>query len=442
MQESFDFGSRSPRNSAAGDAPAGPVTLSVGALNTLVREMLEARVPPLWVEGEISGWKRYASGHCYFCLRDSDAQINAVMFRSDAQRLPIEPEGGMHVRAFGSVSLYEKRGDYQLVVRRIEATGDGGLWRLAFERLRERLAAEGMLDPARKRDLPRYPRTVGIVTSPVGAALQDILHIVERRAPWTRIVLSPARVQGEGAAQDIARALRLLYASGAADVIIVGRGGGSVEDLWAFNEEPVARAILESPVPTISAVGHETDITIADLVADLRAPTPSAAAEHAVPDGAALRDELRLHRTRLARALRRYAADRRERIEWAGERLEVRVRRIVEGRRSQVDIAGERLERRVRRIVDARRAVLARLAAQVDALSPLQALARGYAVPLSDDGRVLRRRAEFLPGRPFLLRVADGAVPCRAVDDAAGAGDGQGQPGRPPEAGGHGNANA
>jgi exodeoxyribonuclease VII large subunit len=416
MQESFDFGSRKTRSTTPPDAPAEPPIVSVGALNALVRELLEARVPPLWVEGEISGWKRYGSGHCYFCLRDSDAQVSAVMFRADAQRLPIQPEEGMHVRAFGTVSLYEKRGDFQLVVRRLEATGDGGLWRLAFERLRDRLAAEGLLDPARRRPLPAFPRTVGIVTSPVGAALQDILHIVERRAPWTRVLLSPARVQGEGAAADIARALRLLYASGLADVIIVGRGGGSVEDLWAFNEEPVARAILESPVPVISAVGHETDVTIADLVADLRAPTPSAAAEHAVPDGAVLREELGVHRLRLGRALRRYAADRRERIEWAAERLEQRMRRLAESRQRQLDVAGERLERRIRRLLDARAAELGRLAGQVQALSPLQALARGFAVPLDEDGRVLRRRAEFAPGRRFSLRVADGTVACRSEE--------------------------
>jgi exodeoxyribonuclease VII large subunit len=420
MQESFDFGSRNRRTTTSREAPTEPAVLSVGALNALARELLEAAIAPLWVEGEVTGWKRYASGHCYFCLRDSDAQVSAVMFRADAQRLPIQPEEGMHVRAFGSVSLYEKRGDYQLIVRRMEATGDGGLWRLAFERLRDRLAAEGMLDPARKRSLPRFPRTVGVVTSPVGAVLQDILQIVERRAPWTRIVLSPARVQGEGAAADVARALRRLYASGAADVIIVGRGGGSMEDLWAFNEEVVARAILEAPVPVISAVGHETDVTIADLVADLRAPTPSAAAEHAVPDGAALRDELRLHRVRLGRALRRYASDRRARLDRAAEQLEVRVRRIAEARRRAVDLAGERLERRMRRVAEARRVEIARLAAQVEALSPLHALARGFAVPLDEHSRVLRRRADFSPGRPFRLRLADGTVPCRVADETDG----------------------
>src|SRR5690606_22253835 len=240
--------------------------------------MLEARIPPLWVEGEISGWKRHSSGHAYFCLRDVNAQIDGVMFRSDVQRLPIEPEQGMHVRAFGTVTLYGKRGDYQFVARRPEATADGGPWRPAFERLRKRLQREGLLDRSRKRPLPRHPRAGGVVTSPVGAALHDILHVIERRAPWTRVILSPARVQGEGAAFEIARAIALFErARVSIDVLIVGRGGGSTEDLWAFNEEPVARAIAASPVPVISAVGHEVDVTIADLVADLRAPTPSAA---------------------------------------------------------------------------------------------------------------------------------------------------------------------
>jgi exodeoxyribonuclease VII large subunit len=420
MQESFDFGSRAQRRTAR-ETPAEPITVSVGALNAMVRELLEARVPPLWVEGEITGWKRYASGHCYFCLRDGDAQISAVMFRSDAQRLPTQPEEGMRVRAFGSVSLYERRGDYQLLVRRIDATGGDGLWRLAFERLRTKLEQEGLLDAARKRALPLYPRTVGIVTSPSGAALHDILHVLARRAPWTRVVLSPARVQGEGAAADIARALRLFDAaeSGAADVIIVGRGGGSVEDLWAFNEEPVARAIAASRTPVISAVGHEVDVTIADLVADLRAPTPSAAAEHAVPDGALLRDELAATRARLARALRRYAALRRERFESAGGRLAPSMQRIVLTHRHRGAVLGDGLERNMRRMLAARRGTVAQLAGTLEALSPLQALARGFAVPLDAGSRILRRQADFQPGRPFRLRVVDGTIDCRV----AGGGD-------------------
>ena len=410
MQESFDFDAPPP-------PPRGreaPITLSVAALNARVRAMLEARVPPLWVEGEISGWKRHASGHRYFCLRDADAQISAVLFRSDAQRLPAEPEEGMRVRVFGSVTLYDRRGDYQLVARRVEATGAGGLWRLAFEKLRAKLDREGLLDPARKRALPLHPRTVGVVTSPAGAVLHDILHVIERRAPWTRVVLSPARVQGEGAAFDVARAIALFERGGIPiDVLIVGRGGGSIEDLWAFNEEVVARAIAGCPVPVISAVGHEVDVTMADLVADVRAPTPSAAAEHAVPDGSALRDELAAARARLARTLRRFAGRRREQVEVARERLDRRMHRIVEKRREQVGAARERVDRRMHRIVEKRRALLVQLAGRIDALSPLQSLARGYAVPLDEQGRILRRTADFRVDAPFRLRVADGTVGAR-----------------------------
>lgn len=410
VQESFDFDSHKPPPRQRDE----PLVLGVAALNVLVREMLEARVPPLWVEGEISGWKRHSSGHRYFCLRDSDAQINAVLFRSDAQRLPIEPEEGMRVRAFGTVTLYDKRGDYQFIARRVEATGDGGLWRLAFERLRRKLDREGLLDPARKRALPAYPRTVGVVTSPVGAAFHDIVHVIERRAPWTRVILSPARVQGEGAAFEIARAIALFERGGIPiDVLIVGRGGGSVEDLWAFNEEPVARAIAACPVPVISAVGHEVDVTIADLVADLRAPTPSAAAEHAVPDGSAIRDELAAGRVRLARTLRRFAVRRREQLDMARERLDRRMHRIVERRREHLALTGERLGRRVHRLLENRRSLLARLAAQIHALSPLQSLARGFAVPLDETGRVLRRTTDFVPDAVFRLRLADGTVRAR-----------------------------
>lgn len=416
VQESFDFDSHQPPKRQRDE----PIILGVAALNALVREMLEARVPPLWVEGEISGWKRHSSGHRYFCLRDSDAQINAVLFRSDAQRLPLEPEEGMHVRVFGTVTLYDKRGDYQFIARRVEATGDGGLWRLAFERLRRKLEREGLLDTARKRALPLYPRIVGVVTSPVGAVLHDIIHVIERRAPWTRVILSPARVQGEGAALDVARAIALFERGGIPiDVLIVGRGGGSVEDLWAFNEEPVARAIAACPVPVISAVGHEVDVTIADLVADLRAPTPSAAAEHAVPDGSAIRDELSAARVRLARTLRRFAVRRREQLEIARERLDRRMLRIAEKRREQLALTGERLARRVHRLVENRRSTLARLAAQIHALSPLQSLARGYAVPLDETGRVLRRTTDFTPDAPFRLRVADGTVRARTESVAA-----------------------
>lgn len=368
-----------------------PETLSVSRVNAMVRELLEGSIPPLWVGGEVSGWKRYGSGHCYFTLKDEQSQLRCVMFKRDAAQLPTDPEEGMQIRALGGLTVYERRGDYQLIVRRLEAAGGDGLWRLAFERLRETLEAEGLLAAERKRPLPRCPRTVGVVTSPVGAVFHDILHVIERRAPWTRVVLSPARVQGDGAAAEIAAALTRLGRTGSADVVIVGRGGGSIEDLWPFNEEPVARAIAASPVPVISAVGHETDVTIADLVADVRAPTPSAAAELAVLDGDALLRELGRFETRL-----------RERL-----------RAALDQRRRRVEILGDRLSRRGRALPREAAVRLSAVAGRLEALSPLASLARGYAVPLTPEGRVLRHTAEFHDGRSFRLRVVDGAVPCR-----------------------------
>ncbi|MGH7443598.1 MAG: exodeoxyribonuclease VII large subunit, partial [Longimicrobiales bacterium] len=245
---------------------AGQDDYTPSSLNAFARTLIEGALPPVFLRGEITGWKRHAaSGHCYFTLRDARAQVRCVMWSRDAVRLPAEPEEGMDVRVFGTLTLYEKRGEFQLGVRELEAGGSDGLWRLAFEKLRARLEGEGLLAPERKRPLPAHPTVIGVVTSPVGAALHDILHVVRMRAPWTRVIVAPAKVQGEGAAADIARALDALDRTGAADVIIVGRGGGSTEDLWAFNEEIVARAIARCSVPVISAVGHEIDVTIADL---------------------------------------------------------------------------------------------------------------------------------------------------------------------------------
>jgi exodeoxyribonuclease VII large subunit len=382
---------------STGAAPAGTPgpqrerALSVSQVNALVRQLLEGSVPPLWVAGEVTGWKRHASGHCYFTLRDAAAQLRCVMFRADAQRLPTDPEEGMRVRALGGLTLYERRGEYQLVARRLEAEGGDGLWRLAFERLRARLQTEGLLAPERKRPLPRTPAAVGIVTSSVGAVLHDILHVIERRAPWTRVILAPARVQGDGAALEIATALHRLSHSGLVDVVIVGRGGGAMEDLWPFNEELVARAIVASPVPVVSAVGHETDVTIADLVADHRSPTPSAAAETVVPDREALARELDACNVRLRQAVWSRVAGPAQRVETLRDALAGRMSQLLRDR-------GRRLEA---------------VAGRLHALSPLSALARGYALPLADDARLLRRAADFAPGSRFTLRVVDGRVPCR-----------------------------
>ena len=385
--------------------PVGPVgpgvetaatgqAYSVAAVNELVRELLDGALPPLWVQGEVTGWKRYPSGHCYFTLRDAEAQLRCVMFRSDARRLPTDPEEGMEVRGLGRLTLYPRRGDFQFVVRELEGGEADGLWRLAFERLRKRLEAEGLFAPERKRPVPRFPEVVGVVTSPVGAALHDILHVIERRAPWVRVVLCPAKVQGDGAAEEVARAIERFGRAGVADVLIVGRGGGSVEDLWAFNEEVVARAIAESPVPVISAVGHEVDVTISDLVADLRAPTPSAAAESAVPDG---------------RVIERYITE-------LGGRLESAARQRIHELRGELLLHEDGLERGARATLRARRERLVESAAKLEALSPLAALSRGYAVPFDESGRVLRRGKEFVPGEKVRLRVADANVGLRVEE--------------------------
>ncbi|HXG04019.1 MAG TPA: exodeoxyribonuclease VII large subunit, partial [Candidatus Binatia bacterium] len=261
--------------------------LTVTQLTEQLRRTVEERFPAVWVEGEISNFRLYGSGHAYFTLKDEGAQLRAVMFRTRTRRLRFEPTDGLHVLAFGALEVYPQRGEYQLVVELLEPRGVGAL-QLAFEQLKQRLGAEGLFDAGRKRPLPRFPRRIGLVTSPDGAALRDMLRIIGRRFAGLSIVLAPCRVQGEGAAEEIAQGLADLNRLGGVDVIIVGRGGGSLEDLWAFNEEVVARAIAASKVPVISAVGHEVDVTIADFVADVRAPTPSAAAEMV----AARRDEL------------------------------------------------------------------------------------------------------------------------------------------------------
>lgn len=375
---------------------ARPAAYTVSAINAFAKAVLERELRSVWVEGEVTGWKRHSSGHCYFTLRDRTSRLRAVMWRSDAQRLPAEPDEGMQVRALGTVTVYERSGEYQLVVRELDGLGPGGLWRVAFERLRRKLEAEGLLAPERKRPLPAFPSVVGVVTSPVGAALHDILRVIGMRAPWTRVVLAPARVQGDGAGGEVARAIRLLARTGLADVIIVGRGGGSVEDLWAFNDEAVARSIASCPVPVISAVGHEVDITIADLVADWRAATPSAAAERAVPDRHAVARELAALRHRMANGLRRWVEARQSRLERAREALH--------------DAAAARTRRSRDRV--------AFLAEKLEALSPLSTLRRGYAVALGPGGHVLRQVADFPPELRFRLRVADGTVDCRSEGGA------------------------
>lgn len=294
-----------------------PEALSVYALTVQIRQALETTFKGVWVEGELSNVRMQASGHAYFTLKDARSQLPAAMFAGSLRGVPFRLADGLKVRALGDVSVYEPRGAYQLIVRQLEKVGAGDLM-AQFEELKRKLQAEGLFDAARKRPLPLLPRTVGIVTSPTGAAIRDMLTVTRRRFPNLRILLAPVRVQGDGAAREIAEAVDTFNRAPPElrpDVLIVGRGGGSIEDLWCFNEEVVARAIHRSAIPVISAVGHEIDFTISDFVADLRAPTPSAAAEVVVGRKDEFLDRLRTHRETLARILRHAVETRRGRLE-------------------------------------------------------------------------------------------------------------------------------
>ena len=390
--------------------PPEPRVWTVRQINRAARLLLEESLPSLWVAGEVTNFRRQRSGHCYFTLKDEAAQLRCVMFRREAARLPADPEEGMTLRVFGGLTLYEARGVYQLVVSRLETESEGGMWKLAFDRLRRRLDAEGLTDPARKRPLPAFPATVGIVTSPTSAALRDIVAVAARRAPWLRLLVRGTRVQGRGVGEEIAAAISAL-AECDVDVIVVARGGGSIEDLWGFNEEAVARAVALSPVPVVSGVGHETDVTICDLVADLRAATPSAAAEAVAPDREWVGKRLDGLSHRLGRGLAVQARVRRWRLDRAAGMLFRGGRRRVSHCRARLGATRSRMTAGVRAGIRREAGRLAEAAGALEALSPLSTLARGYAVPLGPSGRLLRTVQDFPPGRDFRLRIADGYVP-------------------------------
>jgi exodeoxyribonuclease VII large subunit len=384
-----------PDDAAPGVDPTSAIAVST--LTGTARDILEGAFPPIWVRGEVSGFKAHRNGHWYFTLRDRLAQVRAVVWSKNTRGIPAAPDEGMQVAAFGNLSVYPAKGEMQFVVRRMEAEGDG-LWRKALERTRLKLEKEGLLDPERKRRLPRYPRTVAVVTSPDGAALRDVVSVVRRRAPMVQIVVVPAAVQGDGAVQDICRALDRAARWAGADVLILTRGGGSREDLWAFNDERVARAVAASPVPVIAGVGHEVDVTICDLVADVRAATPSAAAETAVRDHAELALELQTVERRLARAVSKRVDRAKSELQWAAGALRDRVTRLAERRR----------------------AALSEAAARLNALSPLATLQRGYAVARAPDGRALTSVGAFAPGDDFRLLLRDGEIAARVKPAAGG----------------------
>ena len=299
---------------------AQQTVISVAELNRLARVAVERGVPLVWVAGEISNFKRYDSGHCYFTMKDEAAQVDAVMFRHKAQYLDWQPQNGMQVEVRATATVYEARGKFQLAVDAMRRAGLGALY-AAFEKLKAKLEQEGLFDPALKRELPAFPRTVGVVTSPQAAALRDVITALRRRMPGINIIIYPTPVQGEGAGAKIAEAIALAGERAECDVLIVCRGGGSIEDLWAYNEEVVARAIRACPVPVVSGVGHETDFTIADFVADVRAPTPTAAAELVSPDGVQLRRDVVLSGQQLVRVFQRGIEDRMQRLDFLSRRL-------------------------------------------------------------------------------------------------------------------------
>ena len=363
------------------------------------------------VRGELSNYKAHSSGHQYFTLKDEGAVISCVMFRSDAMKMRFRPESGMKVILYGRVSLFPKSGQYQIYVTAMQPDGVGAL-AVAYEQLKRRLHEEGLFDPAHKQPLPSYPHRVALITSPTGAAVRDMTRILGRRWPMAEVLVCPVRVQGEGAAEEIAAMVDYVDNHQLADVIITGRGGGSREDLWAFNEEIVARAIYRCTIPVISAVGHEPDVTISDYVADVRAATPSNAAEIAVQDEAAIRSALRQLQLRLEQAEGRKLTQLRQRLDALAQKpVMKRPEAYLQQQELQLEMLRQRLEHAGTGVVQKNALRFQRTAAKLDALSPLKVLGRGYAMVTREDA-VVRSVTQLQPGDPVAVALSDGTVQC------------------------------
>jgi len=435
-------------------------TFTVAELNARIRGLLSDEFDDIWVAGEISGCRMASSGHCYFTLKDQDAQLKCACFRASLRYLKFKPQDGVAVLARGRIDVYELRGEYQLLVEALEPQGHGAL-QFAFEQLKKKLAAEGLFDAARKRSIPRLPRRIGVVTSPTGSVIRDITQILSRRFPGLHIRLYPALVQGEGSIEAISRAIDYFSNSDWADVVIVARGGGSLEDLWTFNEETVARSIAASRAPVISAVGHETDFTIADFVADLRAPTPSAAAEMVICTREQLLDQIGVSDHKLLQSVRyRLAMARRRLHEQGVERASAVLHRNIGRQQQRVDELEYRLRERINiaasvshrrlealtarlrnldlrlRFAAARRRLenaetvslqlmrlrltrghgrLDPLIAHLTQLSPLKILERGYAIVTNERGRIVKQPEEAPEGSEIGVRLARGQIAARVV---------------------------
>ncbi len=428
---------------------------TVSELNARIRELLSAAFTNIWIEGEISNFREAQSGHLYFTLKDQSAQVRCVCFRQNAIRLRFRPEDGLHMRIRGSISVYDLRGEYQIYVDHIEPVGLGAL-QLAFEQLKKKLEAEGLFDPARKKRLPMLPRRIGVVTSPAAAALRDILRILKRRFPNARVLLYPVKVQGDGAAEEIAKALQFFTKHDAADVVILARGGGSIEDLWPFNEEKVARAIAACTIPVVSAIGHETDFTIADFVADVRASTPSAAAEIVIQERESFDKHIAEIQRKLSDAISYLILEQRHRLQTLiadrafrrpedllreyRQRTDELSQRMAESLRGRLDLLRDRftdararmasfdlrarletmrlrtehrageLRLRIERMLVAKRKQFERLMLQLDERSPLKVLDRGYAIVYDSAGNPLRAASDVAVADEVNMRLARGRL--------------------------------
>ena len=392
--------------------------LSVTDVNRYIKSLIcsDEVLSSVAVRGEISNFKRHSAGHLYFTLKDDGAEIAAVMFRSDASRMTFNPADGMRVVVYGNIDVYEKSGRYQLYARTMISDGIGAM-AMAYERLKKKLEAEGLFAEERKRPLPRFPQRIGVITAPTGAAIRDILNITGRRYPQAEIRIYPSLVQGADAPESLRMGVEYLNAEGSCDVLIIGRGGGSIEDLWAFNDEALTRAVAASSIPIISAVGHETDFTLCDFAADRRAPTPSAAAELAVPDASALLGYTVEAGARLDKRIYDILTLKGTAVQRMSEALDARSPEARLARmKEQTENKKERLELLIERVYDKKSAEYRELAKRLGALNPLAVLNRGYSAVKDDEGRIIGKAADMSVGQEVTLIMADGSARAKILD--------------------------
>lgn len=396
-------------------------SITVSELNQIIKSLVDGEplLNRVCVRGELSNYKIYPSGHHYFTLKDAESSLRCVMFKSSASKLRFRPESGMGVTAFGRISVFPRDGAYQLYCSDLIPEGTGDL-QIAYEQLKAKLAAEGLFDPRHKKPLPQYPKKIAIITSSAGAAVHDMIRILGRRWPMTKVMLLPVRVQGVEAPPEIVGAIRYANRHNVADLIITGRGGGSIEDLWAFNDERVARAIYESELPVISAVGHEPDVTISDYVADVRASTPSNAAEIAVPDEADIRELLANMSIRQTQAMRKSITRLSTRLDdFKGRRVLSDPMAYVDTKRSELDHVQDRLVAAAEKLCSANRHKFVALASALDAMSPLKVLSRGYAIASDAEGKLVKSVGDVAGGDVLSLSVSDGTIKCTVEESEA-----------------------